>query len=131
MNKHLKLNKLKLNYLTDKNKKLSKLFEIDEKKEEFNIPEGAEIELAMAPVKPYDLYYIKYADDFQSFVDISCIALFIYATTEVYIAFFKPSDEVNLSVVWCGMALCYGIMTLSTIALNYIRTEEGENLFLY
>ena len=109
----------------ENNKKLNRLFEIDEKKEEFNIPEGAEIELAMSPVQPYDLYYIKYADDFQSFVDISCIALFIYATTEVYIAFVKPVDEVNLSVVWCGMALAYGVLTLCSIALNYIRTEEG------
>lgn len=116
---------------TAKNKKLNRLFDIDDKKEEFNIPEGAEIELACSPVHETDLYYIKYTDDLQSFVDISFIALFIYITTEIYYALVVPSDEVNLSVVWCFMALTYGIMTLANIALNYIRTDEGVLLYIF
>lgn len=116
---------------TSKNKKLNRLFEIDEKKEEFNIPAGAEIEVACSEVKTQDLYYIKYTDDLQSFIDISFIALFIYATTEVYVAFVKPVDEVNLSIVWCGMAMCYGFLTLSSIAANYLRTDEGSLLYIF
>jgi hypothetical protein len=96
-----------------------------------NLKEGAEITLSVSPVQPYDLYYIKYADDFQSFIDISMMALVIYATTEVYIAFFKPSEEINLSVVWCTMALMYGISCLGSIALNYLRTEEASLLYVF
>lgn len=114
-----------------KNKKLNRLFEIDDDKEEFNIPEGATIELAMSPVLPHDLYYIKYTDDFQSFVDVSCIAILIYITTEIYMAFFRPVDEINLSVVWCSMVILYGIASLSSIALNYLRTSEASLLFVF
>ena len=108
---------------------MNRLFEIDEKKEEFNIPVGAEIDLACAEVQPHDLYYIKYTDDLQSFIDISFIALFIYASTEVYIAFVRPVDEVNLSVVWCGMALAYGFVSLGSIAVNYLKSDEGKIFF--
>ncbi len=121
----------KTTILAKKDKKLKHLFEISDDKEEFNIPEGAEVEVACAPINYADLYYIKYSDDLQSFIDISCIALFIYATTEVYIAFVKPTDEINLSVVWCGMALAYGFSNLSTIAYNYIWTDEGALLYLF
>lgn len=114
-----------------KDKKLTRLFEIGEDKEEFNIPEGAEVDVACSPVSHADLYYIKYSDDLQSFIDISFIALFIYVTTEIYIAFVKPTDEINLSVVWCGMALLYGFLTLSSIAYNYIRTDEGALLYIF
>ena len=113
------------NTQTSKNKKLNRLFEIDDKKEEFNIPEGAEVEVACSPVVQHDLYYLRYTEDLQSFVDISCIALFIYTTTELYYAVVRPTDEVNLSVVWCGMALLYGFTTLASIALNYTKTDEG------
>lgn len=116
---------------TKKDKKLNHLFEISKEKEEFNIPEGAEVEVACAPVQSTELFYIKYSDDLQSFIDISFIALFIYATTEVYVAFVQPTDEINLSVVWCGMALFYGLLNLTTIAYNYIWTEEGVLLYIF
>ncbi|RMZ96064.1 transmembrane protein -like [Brachionus plicatilis] len=112
-------------------KKMSRLFEIDDDKEEFNIPEGATIELSMSPVVAHDLHFIKYSDDFQSFVDVSQIAIIIYTSTEVYMAIFRPSDEINLSVVWCAMAILYGMTTLASIARNYLRTSEGALLFMF
>jgi hypothetical protein len=115
----------------EKNKKHSRLYEIDDEKEEFNIPEEATIELSMSPVQAYDLYYIKYTDDFQSFVDVSLIALFIYISTEIYISLFDPKDEINLSVVWCSMVLIYGMASLASIAKNYLRTEEGSLLYVF
>lgn len=116
---------------THKNKKLNKVFEIEDDKEEFNIPEGAIVDLSASKVQSYDLYYIKYADEFQSFVDISIIALLIYTTTEIYYSFFKPTDEINLSVVWCTMALLYGVSNLGSLAINYLRTEEASLLYVF
>lgn len=85
----------------------------------------------MSPVLPYDLYYIKYTDDFQSFVDLSIIAVMVYASTEVYYGFIRPTDEVNLSVVWCAMVLFYGLLTLATISANYLRTAEASLLYVF
>jgi hypothetical protein len=85
----------------------------------------------MAPVQPADLYYIKYTDDFQSFIDVSLIALIIYITTEIYYNLFQPHGEVNLSVVWCGMIVGYGFLTLSSITLNYLRTSEASLLLVF
>ena len=114
------------------NKKLNKkLFEIDDDKEEFNIPEEATVELSMAPVMPYDLHYIKYTDEFQSLLDVSFVSLIIYFTTELYMSWFRPQDEINLSVLWCAMIILYGLSTLSSIAYNYIRTSEGALLFIF
>lgn len=104
---------------------MNRLFEIDENKEEFNIPESATIELTVSPVLPYDLHFIKYTDDFQSFVDVSLISTIIFISTEIYMAFFQPKDEINLSLVWCGMIIIYGIATLASTARNYLKTPEA------
>ena len=85
----------------------------------------------MAPVQPTDLHYIKYTDDFQSFIDVSLIALIIYITTEIYYNIFRPQDELNMSIVWCGMIIAYGFITLSTIAINYLRTSEASLLLVF
>lgn len=110
---------------------MSRIFDIDDDKEEFNIPENATIELSMSPVMPYDLHFIKYSDEFQSFVDVSLISIIIYITTEIYMAFVQPKDEVNLSLVWCAMIVVYGISTLLSIARNYLQKSEGVLLFIF
>lgn len=107
------------------------MFEIDDEKEEFNIPEGCTVELTMSPVLPYDLNYLKYTDDFQSFIDLSLAAIVIYATTEFYIGVIRPTDEINLSIVWCAAVLAYGVVTLGTITLNYLRTPEASLLYVF
>lgn len=117
-------------HATGKTKKQSKLFDIDEKTEEFNIPIGAEVEVACSPVSTEELLYLKHSDDLMGFVDISCTALIIYFVTEIYVGFVQPKDEVNLSVVWCLMALIYGCVTLGTIAYNYLFSDEGILLYM-
>ena len=105
------------------------MFEIDDDKEDFNIPEGCTVELSMSPVVPYDLNFIKYTDDFQTFVDLAVAAIGIYATTELYLSVTgRASDEINLSVVWCLMALAYGLATLSSITVNYLRSASEASL---
>lgn len=110
---------------------MNRIFDIDDDKEEFNIPESATIELSMSPVLPYDLHFIKYSDEFQSFVDVSLISMIIYITTEIYMAFIQPKDEINLSLVWCAMIVVYGISTLISIARNYLEKSEGVLLFIF
>lgn len=108
------------------------MFEIDDDKEDFNIPEGCTVELSMSPVLPSDLSYIKYTDDFQTFVDIALAAICIYASTEIYLSVFPSREEINLSLVWCLMALVYGLAALSTITVNYLRsTSEASLLYVF
>jgi hypothetical protein len=111
-------------------KQLSRLYEIDDEKPEFNIPEGLELELKMNPVHSADLALIKYTDDFQSFVDISCIGLLIYLITEVYTVYFPRTAlaEINLSIVWCGVILLYGLGSLAAQAKNYLRSSDEASL---
>ena len=105
------------------------MFEIDDDKEDFNIPEGCTVELSMSPVVPYDLNFIKYTDDFQTFVDLAVAAIGIYASTELYLSVTgRASDEINLSLVWCLMALAYGLATLSSITVNYLRSASEASL---
>ncbi len=109
------------------------MYEIDDAKDEFNLPEGLELELTMNPVHAADLPHIKYTDEFQSFVDISLIGLLIYTTTEVYVAFFPTSalNEVNLSMVWCSVIVLYGLSALASIAMNYLRSGGAEASLMY
>ena len=113
-----------------KNKKLNRLFDIDDDKEEFNIPDGLDLELKCNPVQAYDLTLIKYTDDFQSFVDVSIIGILIYAATEIYAGFFhaSASNEINLSMVWCSVIILYGVTALASIALNYLRSSDEASL---
>lgn len=53
------------------------------------------------------------------------MTLAIYFTTEVYYAYFKPYDEINLSLLWCIVILFYAFITLSKITFNYIYSDEG------
>lgn len=83
----------------------------------------------MSPVQAYDLNFIKYTDDFQTFVDLSLASIGIYLATEFYVSVVAPnSDEVNLSLVWCLMALVYGLGVLTNITLNYLRTTSEASL---
>ena len=89
------------------------------------------LEVGLAPVKEHDLIYIKFTDDFQSFIDISLITLVIYGSTEVYYALFQPKNEINLSILWLLTVLIYGLMTLSKITLNYMRSDEGSLCIIF
>jgi len=84
------------------------------------------IELGAMAMKPQDVAYVKYASDFQSFVDVALISAIIYATTEFYYGFCEPQDEINLSVLWCACIIGYSISTLVTITMNYMRSAEGS-----
>jgi hypothetical protein len=140
-NSFIKLNtifeKRNLNQIENKkkgksSKKTKRLFDISEDKKEFLLPEQAEVSIAMAPVSTNDLAFIKYTDDFQSFVDISLIAFIIYLITEMYMAFVNNNtNEINLSLVWCSMALIYGMHSLLSIAINYLRSSESSLLFVF
>lgn len=82
----------------------------------------------MSPVMPYDLTFIKYTDDFQTFVDVALASMVIYASTEFYLSLSPSRDEINLSVVWCVMALVYGLAILVSITRNYLRSSSEASL---
>ena len=109
------------------------MFDIDDAKDEFNIPEGLELELTMNPVLATDLPHIKYTDEFQSFVDISLIGMLIYTTTEIYAGFFPTMalNEINLSMVWCAAIGVYGVSALTSIAMNYLRSSGAEASLMF
>lgn len=116
--------------MTD-NKKRNNRYDANEEKEEFVLPDSVSLEVGVAQVNETDLVYIKFADDFQSFIDVSLITLFIYATTEVYYALFQPTNEINLSILWLATILTYGLVTLSKITLNYMRSDEGSLVIIF
>ena len=113
------------------NKKRNNRYDANEEKTEFILPDSVSLEVGLAQVKEQDLIYIKFTDDFQSFIDVSLITLFIYASTEVYYALFQPTNEINLSILWLGTILAYGLLTLTRITYNYMRTDEGSLVVIF
>lgn len=79
-----------------------------------------------------ELVYIKFSDEFQSFVDVSLIGLLIYLTSEVYYGLFQPAqDEMNLSVFWCCAILIYGLNSLLSLTFNYLYSSEGSICLIF
>lgn len=52
-------------------------------------------------------------------------ATVVYLVTEVYYKFMKPTQEMNISLVWCLLVLSFAIKVLFSLTTHYIKVEYG------
>lgn len=58
-----------------------------------------------------NLYFsaLHYFPEYQWLVDFTVAATVVYVVTEVYYSIVKPSQEMNISVVWCLLVLAFAV----------------------
>lgn len=57
------------------------------------------------------LYFsaLHYFPEYQWLVDFTVAATVVYVVTEAYYSIVKPSQEMNISVVWCLLVLAFAV----------------------
>ncbi|GLG97663.1 Uncharacterized protein GBIM_04385 [Gryllus bimaculatus] len=108
-----------------KGKKGGKHVENGKKDDSFHIPRNLDIQLETAKVTALDVIHLRYYSEYQWLVDFSFYSTLVYITTEVYQYFIPLKDEINLSMLWCFLVLCFSLKLLLTLTVQYFRGEES------
>lgn len=63
------------------------------------------------PLTFTNLYFsaLHYFPEYQWLVDFTVAATVVYVVTEAYYSIMKPSQEMNISIVWCLLVLAFAV----------------------
>ncbi|MEJ1275531.1 transmembrane protein 161B [Cricetulus griseus] len=76
------------------------------------IPKDIDLHLETKSVTEVDILALHYFPEYQWLVDFTVAATVVYLITEVYYSFMKPTQEMNISLVWCLLVLSFAITLL-------------------
>ncbi|NXW11080.1 T161B protein, partial [Fregetta grallaria] len=68
---------------------------------------------------------LHYFPEYQWLVDFTVAATVVYVVTEAYYSIVKPSQEMNISVVWCLLVLAFAVKVLFSLTTHYFKVEDG------
>ncbi|KAK3593876.1 hypothetical protein CHS0354_011481 [Potamilus streckersoni] len=95
----------------------------------FNVPRSTHIHLDTAPVEAIDLVSLHYYPEYQWLMDFWFAAVVVYILTEVYYGLL-PRNEMNISVMWCLLAIGFCLRLLFMQTSIYFTLEEGGERIL-
>ncbi|XP_048656070.1 transmembrane protein 161B [Marmota marmota marmota] len=73
------------------------------------IPKDIDLHLETKSVTEVDTLALHYFPEYQWLVDFTVAATVVYLVTEVYYSFMKPTQEMNISLVWCLLVLSFAM----------------------
>ncbi|CAO2593065.1 Transmembrane protein 161B, partial [Lemmus lemmus] len=89
------------------------------------IPKDIDLHLETKSVTEVDTLALHYFPEYQWLVDFTVAATIVYLVTEVYYSFMKPTQEMNISLVWCLLVLSFAIKVLFSLTTHYFKVEDG------
>uniref|UniRef100_A0A673VKJ0 Transmembrane protein 161B n=1 Tax=Suricata suricatta TaxID=37032 RepID=A0A673VKJ0_SURSU len=89
------------------------------------IPKDIDLHLETKSVTEVDTLALHYFPEYQWLVDFTVAATVVYLVTEVYYNFMKPTQEMNISIVWCLLVLSFAIKVLFSLTTHYFKVEDG------
>nr|XP_054411707.1 transmembrane protein 161B isoform X5 [Pongo abelii] len=89
------------------------------------IPKDIDLHLETKSVTEVDTLALHYFPEYQWLVDFTVAATVVYLVTEVYYSFMKPTQEMNISLVWCLLVLSFAIKVLFSLTTHYFKVEDG------
>ncbi|KAF5913586.1 hypothetical protein HPG69_017206 [Diceros bicornis minor] len=93
------------------------------------IPKDIDLHLETKSVTEVDTLALHYFPEYQWLVDFTVAATVVYLITEVYYNFMKPTQEMNISLVWCLLVLSFAIYNLDQKSQNKaLRVDIFTNL---
>ncbi|KAL3276900.1 hypothetical protein HHI36_012270 [Cryptolaemus montrouzieri] len=90
----------------------------------FHIPRNLDVQLETAKVSKLDVIHLRYFTEYQWLVDFSVYALIVYVITELYQTWFSLKDEVNLSMLWCGLVILFTFKLLVSLTIQYFKEKN-------
>jgi len=93
----------------------------------FNVPKSLDVQLDTTSVEVADLIQLRFYPEYQWLLDFAIYAIMVYTVTESYIYLFpsKADAEVNLSMVWCSLAIGFAYKILSSLTGLYFEGDDG------
>ncbi|XP_071588430.1 transmembrane protein 161B isoform X3 [Heliangelus exortis] len=89
------------------------------------IPKDIDLHLETKSVTERDTIALHYFPEYQWLVDFTVAATVVYVVTEAYYSVVKPSQEMNISVVWCLLVLAFAVKVLFSLTTHYFKVEDG------
>lgn len=89
------------------------------------IPKDIDLHLETKTVAEVDTLALHYFPEYQWLVDFTVAATIVYVITEAYYSFVAPSQEMNISIVWCMLVLAFAIKVLFSLTTHYFKVEDG------
>ncbi|KAM7077956.1 transmembrane protein 161B-like isoform 7-T10 [Ciconia maguari] len=89
------------------------------------IPKDIDLHLETKSVTERDTIALHYFPEYQWLVDFTVAATVVYVVTEAYCSIMKPSQEMNISVVWCLLVLAFAVKILFLLTTHYFIVEDG------
>ncbi|XP_012283335.1 transmembrane protein 161B [Orussus abietinus] len=91
----------------------------------FQVPRSLDVTLQSTKLTPLDVVHLKFYLEYQWLLDFSVYAVIVYILTEIYSYFYPLKDEINLSMLWCTMALLFAFKVLITLWMQYFKGDEN------
>lgn len=92
----------------------------------FEIPRNTHFVLEACKVREEHLLELKFYPEYQWLVDFGVCALLVFIFSEVfYYLFMSKSEELNLSLVWCLLAIGFAVKMLFALMKLYFAGEES------
>ncbi|XP_025970463.1 transmembrane protein 161B isoform X3 [Dromaius novaehollandiae] len=89
------------------------------------IPKDIDLHLETKSVTERDTLALHYFPEYQWLVDFTVAATVVYVVTEAYYSIVKPSQEMNISIVWCLLVLAFAVKILFSLTTHYFKVEDG------
>ncbi|XP_059550126.1 transmembrane protein 161B isoform X1 [Myotis daubentonii] len=89
------------------------------------IPKDIDLHLETKSVTEVDTFALHYFPEYQWLVDFTVAATVVYLVTEAYYTFMKPTQEMNISLVWCLLVLSFAIKVLFSLTTHYFKVKDG------
>ncbi|KAG3288511.1 hypothetical protein H1C71_024501, partial [Ictidomys tridecemlineatus] len=74
------------------------------------IPKDIDLHLETMSVTEVDTLALHYFPEYQWLVDFTVAATVIYLVTEVYYSLMKPTQKMNITLVWCLLVLSFMVV---------------------
>ena len=110
--------------------RLSSAADKNSKDDVFAVPKNTEIQLESVPIKAIDLLPLQFYFEYQWMMDFAICGLIIYSATELYYAVFVPTNEINLSMMWCILVISFCIKIMFSLTAIYFRAADGGEMML-
>ncbi|XP_036081173.1 transmembrane protein 161B isoform X2 [Rousettus aegyptiacus] len=89
------------------------------------IPKDIDLHLETKSVTEVDTLALHYFPEYQWLVDFTVAATVVYLVTEVYYNLMKPTQEMNISLVWCLLVLSFAVKVLFSLTTHYFKVKDG------
>ncbi|XP_053557453.1 transmembrane protein 161B [Bombina bombina] len=89
------------------------------------IPKDIDLHLETKTVTESDTLALHYFPEYQWLVDFTVAATVVYLVTEAYYSIVLPSQEMNISIVWCMLVLAFAIKVLFSLTTHYFKVQDG------